>query len=145
MGQQATPKDAAITVNNTVPLVAYNGSFVDSSNTAATAMTVFTAAQNPNGAIVEFAQVALSASISSYYNIVTLLVKATPPTNANDGDAIMVATCQGGTGGGNYSQNLNIVLPVRVEVPAGKGLYINQQIGASAGDRCLKTILYTLK
>lgn len=124
--------------------VQYTNSFIDASPAANVAIQVFTAAQNPNGAYIEFAEIALSASNFNSYNVVTLLAKATAPTSPTDGDGIMVAVCNGGNGASAYPNNVNQILGQRIKIPAGKGLWINQQVGTGAGDRCIKTILFTL-
>lgn len=145
MGQQSTPKDASITVNNSVPLVTYGGSFADNSTSANTAIQVFTSEQNTNGAIIELAQITIATTAIDAMNMVTLLAKATAPTNPTDGDIILSAVCIGGSGASAFSQNVHVSLPARVKIPAGKGFYVNQQVGSSGGSsRCVKTILYTL-
>lgn len=122
--------------------VQYTNSFVDATTAAVAATPIFTAAANVNGAYIEFAEVCIVSTTPSAGEVVTLLAKATAPANATDGDALMVVAA--GNTGTAQPVNINQVLGQRIKIAAGKGLYLNQQVGAAVADRCVKTVLYTL-
>ncbi|RFP36157.1 hypothetical protein [Duganella sp. BJB476] len=136
--------DTSTPLNIAGTTVQYTNSFIDATIVAATATQIFSAAQNPNGAYIEFAEIAISTQSANSACVVTLLAKATAPASGTDGDAVMLGVCGGGGGGGISAQNLNQMLGQRIKIAAGKGLYLNQQVSASAVDRCVKTVLFTL-
>jgi len=112
---------------------AYGASFGSVTLQAAnTALNVFTAGANPNGAIVWLADGQVSAAGVIQ---LSLLAKATAPTTAIDGD--MIAT--GRTVAANQ-MGFHIDRPVLI--PAGKGLYFFNSAAEVAPTQ--KGVLYTL-
>jgi hypothetical protein len=101
---------------------------------------VFTAAQNPNGVFVEYAEFAVAMNAAGYGSI-TLVAKATAPASATDGDVVLTAAF---VLGASAVPAVNEKLPVRVRVPPGKGLYLVQTQSA-APVVCNKTVLYTVQ
>jgi hypothetical protein len=119
--------------------VQYTNAFADNGTGAVTATVVFTPAANVNGAYVEFAEFSVS-NVSSNQYTGTLLAKTSAPATNIDGDVIMTAACVG-IGTGTVPAQVNITLPVRIKIAAGKGLYLNQTANAATAQ---KTVLYTL-
>lgn len=107
--------------------VTYTNSFSDSGFAAQTAQVIFTPAANVNGAYLELVEV---VSKQAGYEI-TLIAKNSPPINDTDGDILFSSY---------MSQAQNITQSLRIKIPAGKGLYLNQ----AAGIVNRKTVLYTL-
>lgn len=127
IGQQASP-------------LTYTGSFSDISPADQTATVIVAPASNVNGLYVEIVGVTAFSNAASTFTDVTILAKTTAPANNQDGDVIC-RICAGGLSGYITNQQQAI----RVKVPAGKGLYLNQKsFGGSTPGICSKNILYTI-
>jgi hypothetical protein len=132
--------DPSIPLNIAGSTVQYTNSWVDASTAAATATTIWTPAQNVNGAYIEFAEISMAGSAGAGSTVVSLIAKSgAAPASATDGDVVMVATAA--PGGTAQTNQANEKLPVRIKIPAGKGLYMNQTGNAQAAT---KTVLFTL-
>jgi hypothetical protein len=134
--------DPTTIINVAGATVQYTNSWVDAGTANVLGQMIFSAAANPNGAFIEFAEMSLVANAATAQSLCQLMVKATAPANVTDGDCVMIGTSgntPGSTSGGGVT---NLVLGVRIKVPAGKGLWLNQsqQVFSSA----VKTVLYTL-
>ncbi len=123
--------------------VQYTNSFADAGIAAIAGQQIFAAASNPNGAYIEFAEVAMSAAAAAVGTTVSLIAKASPPGSQTDGDVLMVVNCSSGSGSSTGGL-VNQILGQRIKIPAGKGLYLNQLIASTGAERCNKTVLYTL-
>ncbi|MBV6324362.1 hypothetical protein [Duganella violaceipulchra] len=132
--------DPAQVLNIAGTTVQYTNSFSDSVVTTLTNAVVFSAAANANGAYVEFAEVSAVLTTNGAYTC-TLVAKATAPASDVDGDVIMITSAGGQNALGPLTQ-INDRLGYRVKIPAGKGLWLNQNNGANFGAK--KTVLYTL-
>lgn len=136
---------AAVTVQGTVNVagttVEYTNSFADSSVGAAAAQVIFTAAQNVSGCIVEFAQLEIVMSVGTNNTFSgALIAKAVAPTSVSDGD-VLLAACMSMSAASTAGVTEQVILPVRIKVAAGKGLYWTQTAGAQLA---IKTVLYTI-
>lgn len=141
---QTIPVSIAGTVNVAGNTVQYTNSFADAGLVAITAQQIFAPASNPNGAYVEFAEVAMSASSNGVSTVVSLIAKATAPTSQTDGDVLMVVNCSSGQGAPCTPGLVNQILGTRIKIPAGKGLYLNQVLVGTGAEKCNKTVLYSL-
>lgn len=131
-----------LNVNVAGTSVQYTNAWADSTVAAANGQVIFTPAANVNGAWIEFAQVAITNNQSQQAGV-SLIAKSAAPAGFTDGDVIMNVACAGVNNTAAVQFNhINEVLPIRVKIPAGKGLYFSQGVGVP--DRCLKTVLYTL-
>ncbi|MFZ3288041.1 MAG: hypothetical protein WA191_14505 [Telluria sp.] len=129
------------TVNIAGATVEYTNSFADASVAAVTAQVIFTPAQNLNGAFVEFAQLEIAVQVGTNATFSgALIAKAGPPASVADGD-VLLAACMSMTSTATAGATEQVILPVRIKVAAGKGLYWNQSAGAQLA---IKTVLYTL-
>lgn len=135
--------DPSTIINVAGNTVQYTNSFVDASNANVAAQIIFTPAQNPNGAYLELAEVAIVPTGSAGYMQVALLAKNGPPANATDGDVLFMAASDGVFSSSGGARTTNLTQSVRIKIPAGKGLYLNQS-GNTAPQSCSKTVLYTL-
>ncbi|WP_373987006.1 hypothetical protein [Duganella sp. BuS-21] len=137
--------DPSTTINVAGTTVQYTNAFANNSVAATAAIQVFTAAQNPNGAYIEFAEVSLAGSNSGATSpaSVSLLAGAVAPTTDIDGDLIFVVSMGSMVGSSSMAQaaSVNEKLSVRVKIAAGKGLWVNQ---TAVTGICKKTVLYTL-
>ena len=122
--------------------VQYTNSWVDISAAGVVAQQIFSAAANPNGAYIEFAEMSLVANSNASQCVCQLLAKATAPASATDGDCVMVGMAGNNTGSTNGAGPVNLMLGVRIKIPAGKGLWLAQS-GQTFG-AAVKTVLYTL-
>lgn len=157
----ALPAAAEIKINNTaasrVPVtldpaqvlniagstVQYTHSFVDISTSAQAATQIFSAAQNPNGAFLELVELSITGSGAPGWTAVSLIAKATPPGSSTDGDVLFLANSSDSQPN-QVSPATNITQSIRIKIPAGKGLYLNQHLPGTSASSCRKTVLYTL-
>ena len=123
----------------------YTGAFSDSSAVAIAAQQIFAPASNVNGAYVEYIGFTATPS-SAGGTVVSIIAKASAPANANDGDVVFKASS--GNGASSTAVPLvpsNVQQAIRIKIPAGKGLYLNQtNLGGSGATDAQKTVLYTL-
>lgn len=122
--------------------VQYTNSFSNASILALTAQVIFSPAANVNGAYVEFIEVGLSNGIVlSDSQIINIIAKNSAPANQDDGDVVFTAVGPSSNGGTVGFVPVNITQSIRIKIPAGKGLYLNQ---TSCNGYSRKTVLYTL-
>lgn len=130
----------AATVNSLTRPGRTTGSFSSQGALAAnTALQVFAAASNPNGAII------LSAGSSDYsasgHAPVALISNATVPANPTDGDVYGVAV-SGSPNAASQHGGFNIQTPMLV--PAGHGLYFISGVATTGSNFSLKHCRYKL-
>lgn len=106
-----------------------------STDAANTAVNVFTAAANVNGAVILSAQ---ASTIHAGFSVGSFLAKATAPANVLDGE--IVAQSNGGSFGGSYYNAVDMQAPQRIA--AGLGLWFITNAAATAnGLRSARFIL----
>lgn len=115
----------------------YGASFSSNTTMLANAPTaVFTAVQNPNGAIIHSAGMMDTWSGGPPSSV--LIAKATAPASVVDGDILLLSQSES-TVGAVYS--CSAVLHRPIKVPAGKGLYF---ISGNVQSTTIESVLYTL-
>lgn len=132
--------DPNTVVNIAGNTVQYTNSYANNSGGALSPGVVFTPASNPNGAYIEFAEVALNTNSTTATALVSLIAKSTAPVNDADGDVVMLAA-SGGSTGSTVASAAVCALTQRIKIAAGKGLYVWQNSNAYVAN---KTVLYTL-
>lgn len=138
---QTIPVSIAGTVNVAGTTVNYTNAFADAGTAAQVAQVVFTPAQNPNGAYLEFAEIAVVAyNVGTGYSFsASLIAKAgAAPASSVDGDVLLLAVCETMA---SYTYKSTTFAPTRIKIAAGKGLYLNQTANCTSAT---KTVLYTL-
>lgn len=121
-----------------IDAITYGSSYANNAALVAnTAVQVFSAAANANGAIINSAQ--FSSVNATTQSQTTLLAKATAPANVTDGDAILIADDSSIGAGGVMS--ISGSLKNQILIPAGKALYF---ICANTETQGNRGVLYTL-
>lgn len=130
------------TVNVAGSTVEYTHSFADSSTGSFVAQVIMTPAQNVNGCIVEFAQfeVAMNVGTNNTFSGALIAKAGAVPTSVTDGDVLLTA-CLTMSSVATSGSTEQVILPARIKVAAGKGLYFSQTAGAQLA---IKTVLYTI-
>ncbi len=140
-GDRVIPAIGDLNISGNVTTVAdgftYGSSYKDNALIGAAGyVTVITPAANANGVIVQ------DASLYSYMGaanpLVTLIAKASAPTNVLDGDVILSFAVTNG----NQMPPSRVLRPVTIA--AGKGLYIFNGAGG-AETYAMRNVLYTIK
>lgn len=131
----------SVSVQNTVNIVnagqSYGASYRSTNELAAnTPETIFTAAANVNGAILHSAQ--FMSGHGTGNNELSFLAKATAPTTANDGDAILSEDSSSMLGAFVYKSGS---LKNPIKIPAGKGLFFIATLLEAASSN--RSALYT--
>lgn len=97
---------------------------------------VFSAAQNPNGAIVEKYLLSDQSNSTAGAVIYNLMAKATAPASITDGDVLDSLSTVANT-------PIDRSVKDRIKVPAGKGLYVVNDV-ANVNSHVRKTLLMTM-
>jgi hypothetical protein len=122
--------------------VAYTNSYTSNGATLGV-IQVVAPGTNVNGVIVEFAEFTAvgSSGASDQYGVALLAKAGGAPVSVADGADVLLHTAMLLN---NNPQGKDIMLPNRVKVAAGKGLYLIQYGTAGLPQFRLQTVLYTV-
>jgi hypothetical protein len=112
--------------NPNSPITSASSSFIYNSMVVNTAVTLLTPASNPNGAIVHYATVELTAGA-----ILSLIAKSSAPTTVSDGKVLETGVKKTLVAAIATELKLN----KSITVPAGTGVYlISDTVGTAFGN-----------